>query len=215
MTITQGAARANVRQLLDDLESVDGRWSDASINTALHRAAVAAAQLLVQSGWSDCLSRAAVALSNGIATVPANDGIANLFVQFSDGSLTRILPGNGANRSLTGTPSTDTILVEYWAKTVAPAGDGYTITYAGVDVGDVLVDSFVEYLAASDLKTVEGEQNPLIIQRLGQLEAQIRAKYNPSVQVAPAVRWTTVGRTGPYRGSRWFRRSATQIEVYR
>lgn len=215
MTQSLLQARTHVRQLLDDLETVDGRWSDAQINTALHRAAVAAAQLLVQAGWSDCLSRVSVGLLNGIATVPANDGIANIFVQFSDGSLSRILPGNGSNRSLTGTPSTDTILVEYWAKTEAPAGDGYAILYAGVDVGDVLVDSFVEYLAASDLKSVEGEQNPLLIQRLGQLESQIRAKYNPSVQVAPAVRWTTIGRTGPWRGSRWFRRSATTIEVYR
>lgn len=215
MTQTLLQARTHVRQLLDDLETVDGRWSDAQINTALHRAATSAAQLLGQIGWSDALSRVSTTLNNGVATVPANDGIVAVYVQFSDGSLARILPGNGANRSLTGTPSSDAILVEYYAKTAPPEGDGYNILYAGVDVQDVLVDEFVEYLAASALKTVEGEQNPLILQRLGQLESQLRAKYNPSIQVAPAVRWTSVGRTGPWRGSRWFRSSATTIEVYR
>lgn len=215
MSQTRAEARQNVRFLLDDLESTDGRWSDAQINTALHRAAVAVAQILAQCGWDDVMSSTSVALTNGTATIPANDGVRNVFIEFSDGSLTRILPGNGANRSLFGYPASQSIRVEYFAKTEAPAGDGYTITYAGVDINDTLVDQFTEYLAASDLKTVEAEQNPLIPQKLAQLELQVRAKYTPAISVAPAVRWNSVARLSVWGGSRWFRSSPTSVTIYR
>jgi hypothetical protein len=215
MTQTLIQARTNTRQLLDDMESTDGRWTDAQINTALHRAATAVAQILAQAGWQDIISSTTVALSNGTATVPANDGIHAVFAAFGDGSTSRILPGNGANRSLQGSPTSGSVLVEYYARTEAPAGDGYTVTYAGVDVGDTLVDQFCEYLAASHLKTVEAEPNSLILQGLSTLEAQIRAKYNPGVQVAPAVRWSSIGRNGAFAGTRWYRSGATTLGVYR
>lgn len=215
MSTTLGEMRTNIRRLLDDLETVDGRWSDGQINTAIVRAASQAGQILAQCGWDDILSATSVALNNGVATIPANDGIKNLFIEFSDGSLTRILPGNGANRSLFAYPSTSTVRVEYYAKTEAPEGDGYTVTYADVDVNDSMVDEFTEYLAASRLKTVEGEQNPLITQAMGQLEAQIRAKYTPAIQVAPAVRWNSVSRLSVWGDSRWFRSGPTSVTIYR
>lgn len=215
MSQTLAQARANTRLLLDDLETTDGRWTDAQVDTAIFRAAVAIGQILAQSGWQEAVSTTTVTATNGLATVPVNDGIKSVFVSYSDGSLFRLLPGNGANRSLTGTPASASLFVEYYAKTEAPEGDGYTVTYAGSDVNDPLVDQFCEYLAASDLKTVEAEQNPLVIQKLQVLEAQIRAKGNPAIQVAPATSWNSIGRFGPFNGSRWFKSGATTITVYR
>jgi hypothetical protein len=215
MSQTLAQARANVRFLLDDQESVDGRWTDAQVNTAIFRAAVASAQILQAAGWEEIVSTANVTLTAGVATVPANDGIKAFYMLYSDGSLFRILPGNGANRSLLGIPASSNMLLEYYAKTAPPAGDGYTVEYGGVDINSPLVDQFTEYLAASDLKTVEAEANGLILQKLGVLEAQIRARSNPAISIAPATSWNSVGKLGTFAGSRWYRSSPTTITVYR
>lgn len=215
MSETLSQMRSNIRLLLDDQETVDGRWSDAQIDVAIFRAATSVGQVLAQSSWDEVVSATSITVTNGVGTVPANDGIKAIFVAYSDGSLFRLLPGNGANRSLLGIPSSATMRVEYYAKTEAPATDGDTVTYAGVDVNDALVDQFCEYMAASDLKTVEAEANPLVLQKLQILETQIRAKGNPAVYVAPATSWNSIGRFGPFNGSRWYKSSATTITVYR
>lgn len=210
--------RGDVRLLVDDQDGTgtDGRWTNAQVDTSVFRAQTAVAQILAQAGMSDVITNTTVSLDGaGVATVPENDGIHGIYFVLGNGTLSRIMPGNGANRTLTGTPSTGSILVEYYAKTVAAEGDGYTVEYAGVDINDAVVDQLTAYLAADDLKSVEGEPNAQVARKIPALEAQVRAKYSPGISVSPA----TNRAVGPYFSSfyfsRWFRSSQTTVTIYR
>jgi hypothetical protein len=204
-TLTQ--LSTDVRRLLDDNnDAADARYSSDDVTQAIYRAAQSVGQFLAANGW-DVLSSTEVSLASGLATVPANDKIVNVYVKEGN-STYRIRQGSGGDRIQVGDPTTATLVIEYIAKNEDfEAAD--TVTYAGLDLDDYQLDQYCAYLAADDLKTVEGEANPLITAKIPVLEAKIAGNVAPSFQSFKKTGYCT------YPHTRWHKTSPTQIRLYR
>lgn len=206
-TITQ--MEADVRALVDDTNSsTDARFSSAQVVLAIERAATSIGQYLASNGFNDIIQTTEVQLTNSVATIPANDGVRAVYVK-NGTSLHRVKQGNGSNRSLNGVPQNATIVVEYIAKHAAAAPN---VTYASVDLQDLQVDKLCAYMAASDLKTIEGETNQQLERVLETTRQLVLTKYQPAVQAVP-LRQTAL-RKGIYDMTRWYKSAPTTITLY-
>jgi hypothetical protein len=211
MSRTLSQLKADVRELLDDTNSGTGaRWSNSAIELSIYRAADHIGQMLAKSGPDYFRTTVQVSLTASQATVPANNGIINVFLTYGQDTY-RIKRGNGVSRNIGGFPDSGTLTVDYIPKFVPPAGDGYALEYAGVELDDYIVDQFCAYMAASDCKTKEGENNPLIEKKLAQLEMSLLQRYSPTV-ISSSPIYTG---NGWYKDTRWFESGPTTIKLYR
>lgn len=185
MSRTLSEMRTDVRILLDDLNSDpdQARWTDAVVDVSIQRALTSVAIELFNNGWEDIISSTSVTpAATGIATVPSNDGILDVSQNLNN-TLVRVRRATAGSSS---TPfSSGTFTINYLAKTEIPNTDSGICTYGDIDIDDPLVDQYTAYLAASDLKTTEGEPNPLINAKLPELSSRIKAKYTPLSSAYP------------------------------
>jgi hypothetical protein len=78
-----------------------------------------------------------------------------------------------------------------------------------VDLNSQAADKWVAYMAASDLKSKEGEVNQLIEKKLPQLEAAVMQQGSPTIRAIPEF-----ANNDPYEDARWYKTSMTTIKVY-
>jgi len=207
-TVTQ--LIADTRVLLDDADAV--RWTDAQVRSSLQYAATAVANQINNLGYGELVTSANFSLVNSEATIPANDGVKNVYV-VSGTNLYKLKPGAGYDRTLLGVPSTGTIRVDYIPITELPALDSDIVTYAGVDLNNPVVDKYVTYLAAKDLKTTEAEFNQSVEAMLPVLEKQIATKYVPKAVMKP---WSTPPGYNAFYDSKWYvSNHGLSISIYR
>ena len=199
----------DTRFLLDDfVDSADQRWTDAQVSLSIHRAATQVSQFLFSNGFDDVISTTSAAItSSGIIEIPANDGI--LSVSLVTGNTTVPLK-RGSVRDATVNTSVggDSLVINYLAKNPDFSGSD-TVTYGGIDLDDYLIDQLTTYIAADDLKTVEGEPNPLVQQKIPILQAQIVSKIPPTVTAASNSRLK-----GVFNNYKWVRQSPTSVKIY-
>jgi len=209
MSRTRDEMRADVRELLDS-KTGDPRWTDAAIDLAVNRAADTIGQMLAKNGPAYMRGTTTATITNSTATVPANNGIINVFIT-SGNTTFRLKRGTPGGRQLNGFPSTGTLTIDYVPKYVPPTTGSDPITYCGLNLNDFVVDQFCAYVAAKDCKTKEAEPNPLIMDGLKQLEATITSRYFNNIVAARA---DFVNRSW-YQDSRWYEASPTTIKIFR
>jgi len=209
MSRTLSELRGDVRQLLDDLES-ERFTSDTIINLAINRAATAVGRTLVDAGWPGIIQTTFISVTNGVATIPANTKIKQVYLS-SDSvgtSLYPLRPGDNTVRVGKNTNSFH-IAVDYAAKHVSPSTDGTTVTYCGIDVNDFIVDQLCAYIAADDLKTQEGSGLNTFKEKAKSLEADIMRARSGNMVVPAYPRYNS-----GYDLYRWFQTGPTTITIY-
>jgi hypothetical protein len=200
--------RADVRRILDDNDSE--RFSDDdAVNLAIYRAATIVGRTLADKSWPALISNTVIAVTNGQASIPANEKILNVHWS-SDSVGTSLYPIRQGDTSVRfGTsPLTGFISVDYVAKFVEPATDSDPVTYCGADVDDYTVDALCACIAAEDLKLAEQEPIAGIKEKIKTLEADIlRARTGALVSPVYTQKYHN------YETYRWYQPTGILIKV--